>query len=113
MLDEGPGFSRFPELPRNLFSENGRGLYIVATLAEEFAVTRREQHGSHARVVLSVRRSSASIDPKETVAWSPDADRGNARSTDAANAEDPIAHAGATATIQATSNDLVDGVVDR
>jgi hypothetical protein len=75
-------------------------LYIVATLAEEFAVTRREQHGSHARVVLSVRRSSASIDPKETVAWSPDADRA-------------AAHAGATATSQATSNDLVDGVVDR
>jgi anti-sigma regulatory factor (Ser/Thr protein kinase) len=55
VLDEGTGFSRFPELPRNLFSESGRGLYIVATLAEEFTVARRPAHGSHARVVLAVR----------------------------------------------------------
>jgi serine phosphatase RsbU (regulator of sigma subunit)/anti-sigma regulatory factor (Ser/Thr protein kinase) len=55
VLDEGTGFSRFPELPRNLFSESGRGLYIIATLAEEFTVARRPTQGSHARVVLAVR----------------------------------------------------------
>ncbi len=76
MLDEGPGFSRFPELPRNLFSETGRGLFIVATLAEDFAVTRRERRGSHARVVLSLRRSRGIVSSHQTIAWSPDADRG-------------------------------------
>jgi serine phosphatase RsbU (regulator of sigma subunit)/anti-sigma regulatory factor (Ser/Thr protein kinase) len=75
MLDEGPGFSRFPELPRNLFSETGRGLFIVATLAEDFAVTRREQRGSHARVVLSLRRARGRLGARQTIAWSPDGDR--------------------------------------
>ncbi len=59
VLDEGTGFSRFPELPRNLYSESGRGLYIVATLAEEFTVARRPTQGSHARVVLAARAGRA------------------------------------------------------
>ena len=53
VLDEGTGFSRFPELPRNLYSESGRGLYIIATLSEEFTVARRPGRGSHARAVLA------------------------------------------------------------
>jgi serine phosphatase RsbU (regulator of sigma subunit)/anti-sigma regulatory factor (Ser/Thr protein kinase) len=75
VLDQGPGFSRLPELPRSIFSENGRGLYIVATLAEDFAVTRRERQGSHARVVLSVRSARGLHHRTESSAWPPEAER--------------------------------------
>jgi PAS domain S-box-containing protein len=52
VLDEGPGFrSDMPSLPPQL-SENGRGLYIVGSIAEDFSVMRRAGGGSHARAVL-------------------------------------------------------------
>ena len=54
VFDEGPGFQYLPRLPRDVYSESGRGIYLVATLSEEFHVSRRPQKGSHARAVLSV-----------------------------------------------------------
>ena len=52
VLDRGPGFHFSTRLPRNLMSESGRGLFIVAALAREFSVVPRKDGGSHARVVL-------------------------------------------------------------
>jgi anti-sigma regulatory factor (Ser/Thr protein kinase) len=52
VIDEGPGFERAPMLPRDLLSENGRGLYIVSELTDEFSVSRGPSGGSHARAVL-------------------------------------------------------------
>ena len=52
VFDRGPGFRHLPKLPADVLSESGRGLYIVAALAEDFSVTRRPDGGSHARVVL-------------------------------------------------------------
>jgi anti-sigma regulatory factor (Ser/Thr protein kinase) len=54
-LDRGPGFLLVPRLPTDLLSENGRGLFLVSTVAEEFNVTPRDGGGAHARVVLNVR----------------------------------------------------------
>ncbi len=54
MLDRGRGFRHLPKLPADVLSERGRGLYIVSALADDFAVTRRPDGGSHARAVLSV-----------------------------------------------------------
>ncbi len=52
VLDDGPGYrSQTPQLPSQL-SESGRGLYIVASIAEDFSVVRRARGGSHARAVL-------------------------------------------------------------
>jgi anti-sigma regulatory factor (Ser/Thr protein kinase) len=52
VIDEGPGYSFAPRLPRDPYAESGRGLYLVASLAEDFHVSRRLGSGSHARAVL-------------------------------------------------------------
>jgi anti-sigma regulatory factor (Ser/Thr protein kinase) len=53
VLDKGPGFQFSPRLPNDLFSQSGRGLYVIARLAAEFIVEHRPGGGSHARVVLN------------------------------------------------------------
>lgn len=58
--DQGPGFSHAPQLPRHLMAENGRGLYIVAALTDDFNVTRMDGRGSHARAVVSLSRRQLS-----------------------------------------------------
>jgi PAS domain S-box-containing protein len=58
LLDDGPGYrSEVPQLPAQ-FSENGRGLFIVASIAEDFSVVRRARGGSHARAVLPASRAA-------------------------------------------------------
>ena len=52
VFDEGPGFMYLPRLPRDVYAESGRGLYLVSALAEDFHVSRRSGKGSHARAVL-------------------------------------------------------------
>ncbi len=39
--DNGPGFEFLPKLPPDLYSENGRGLFLISALAADFKVTRR------------------------------------------------------------------------
>jgi anti-sigma regulatory factor (Ser/Thr protein kinase) len=56
VLDKGPGFHVVPRLPNDLFSENGRGLYLISRLADHFSVEHRPGGGSHARITL--------LDPK-------------------------------------------------
>jgi len=57
LLDNGPGFRFNPNLPDDLLSERGRGLYIVRSLAKSFSVDPRLGGGSHARAVLELRSS--------------------------------------------------------
>jgi anti-sigma regulatory factor (Ser/Thr protein kinase) len=52
VLDRGPGFEFAARLPPDIFSESGRGLFLIASLAEDLHVVRRPDGGSHARVVL-------------------------------------------------------------
>jgi PAS domain S-box-containing protein len=52
VLDGGEGFQHNARLPADALAESGRGLFIVAALAEEFAVTRAPRGGAHARAVL-------------------------------------------------------------
>jgi len=52
VVDEGTGFERVPELPRDVLSEGGRGLFIVSELTQEFTISRSPGGGSHARAVL-------------------------------------------------------------
>ncbi|MGD1065761.1 MAG: ATP-binding protein, partial [Vulcanimicrobiaceae bacterium] len=61
VLDAGPGFRHLPKLPDNPLSETGRGLFIVARLADDFHVTKRPHGGSHARVVLSAAADGAGM----------------------------------------------------
>jgi hypothetical protein len=55
-------------LPADLYSENGRGLFLVSALTQDFHVAKRPTGGSHARAVLSLSRtrlgqSKANIPP--------------------------------------------------
>ena len=52
VVDSGSGFQHNARLPADALAESGRGLFIVATIAEEFAVTRCADGGAHARAVL-------------------------------------------------------------
>jgi anti-sigma regulatory factor (Ser/Thr protein kinase) len=55
VLDKGPGFQFTPRLPTDLFSQSGRGLFLISQLALNFSVERRPGGGSHARIVLNAR----------------------------------------------------------
>ncbi|MGA8575823.1 MAG: ATP-binding protein [Candidatus Cybelea sp.] len=52
VMDRGPGYRVNPRLPSDLFSETGRGLFIISMHADHFTVERRHGGGSHARIVL-------------------------------------------------------------
>jgi anti-sigma regulatory factor (Ser/Thr protein kinase) len=52
-LDTGPGFQFSPRLPADLYSEFGRGLFLITKLATDFTVERQPGDGSHARVVFT------------------------------------------------------------
>lgn len=52
VMDDGPGFNGPPSLPKDLWSESGRGLFLVATFAEEFRIRRLPVHGSYVKVLL-------------------------------------------------------------
>jgi anti-sigma regulatory factor (Ser/Thr protein kinase) len=56
VLDDGPGFEHVPSLPRDVYSESGRGLFLISLLSESFTVARRPEGGSHARAVLAFSR---------------------------------------------------------
>jgi PAS domain-containing protein/anti-sigma regulatory factor (Ser/Thr protein kinase) len=56
VLDRGAGFSYYARLPKDTLSESGRGLYIASKLARDVIVEPRPEGGSHARVVLAVRK---------------------------------------------------------
>jgi PAS domain S-box-containing protein len=55
VVDGGTGFQHNARLPADALAESGRGLFIVSTIADEFAVTRGPTGGAHARAVLKGR----------------------------------------------------------
>ena len=55
VVDGGGGFQHNARLPADALAESGRGLFIVSTIAEEFAVTRCPGGGAHARAVFKGR----------------------------------------------------------
>jgi len=52
--DSGPGFALLPELPGDRLSECGRGLYIVAALADSVSVE-RDEAGTVVSAILPVQ----------------------------------------------------------
>jgi serine phosphatase RsbU (regulator of sigma subunit)/anti-sigma regulatory factor (Ser/Thr protein kinase) len=52
VMDDGPGFEGLPTLPADLWSESGRGLFLVAALAEELHIARLPLFGTYVRVLL-------------------------------------------------------------
>jgi anti-sigma regulatory factor (Ser/Thr protein kinase) len=43
-------------LPNDVYSESGRGLFMISLLSDDFSVSKRPEGGSHARAVLSLYR---------------------------------------------------------
>ena len=66
VLDEGPGYRFLSRLPTDTYSERGRGLFLIASLAEAFHVTLRPFGGSHAAVTFS----PVSSDGAQRTPWS-------------------------------------------
>lgn len=52
VMDRGPGYRVSTHLPPDLFSETGRGLFIISMHADHFVVEGRNGGGSHARILL-------------------------------------------------------------
>lgn len=52
LLDRGPGFRYVAAQRPDVYSEHGRGLFLISAFAEEFHVFGRPEGGIHARVVL-------------------------------------------------------------
>jgi len=52
VMDDGPGFNGPPSLPNDLWSESGRGLFLVAALGEEFHIKRLPVYGTYVKVLL-------------------------------------------------------------
>jgi serine phosphatase RsbU (regulator of sigma subunit)/anti-sigma regulatory factor (Ser/Thr protein kinase) len=61
MIDEGPGFEFRSTLPKNLWSESGRGLFLIAALARSITVEPLPGSGSYIRVCLPLQAPNPSI----------------------------------------------------
>ena len=59
VMDEGRGFDAEPALPEDIWSESGRGLFLVKALADAVVVQRLPQFGSYIKVQLPVAASPA------------------------------------------------------
>jgi len=72
VLDRGLGFRHESALPPDLYSETGRGVFLISEMSDAFTVSERFGGGSHARVVLAGRLSRAFVDgkPKDLVSLS-------------------------------------------
>lgn len=59
VLDTGPGLNQFnAELPKDQFTEDGRGLFLVKTLARDVRVESAQGYGTKLTVVLPIARQA-------------------------------------------------------
>jgi len=56
VMDRGPHFTPNAELPDDVWSEEGRGLFLIAALGEDLSYAPLPVRGNHVSVVLPVRR---------------------------------------------------------
>lgn len=56
VIDRGAGFDLVSALPKDIMSESGRGLFMINSLSEAFAVINLPGCGTHAKARLGVRR---------------------------------------------------------
>jgi len=59
VIDDGPGFDRRPELPNNIWSESGRGLFLISALAEALSIKPLPGFGTYVKVELQTRAPRA------------------------------------------------------
>jgi GAF domain-containing protein len=56
VIDRGRAYDAQATLPDDVLSENGRGLFLISVLGEDFSVTPLPGYGNHARVRLRIER---------------------------------------------------------
>jgi anti-sigma regulatory factor (Ser/Thr protein kinase) len=59
VMDRGPHFTLSAELPEDILSEDGRGLFLIAALGENLSYAPLPVRGNHVSVVLPVRRRTS------------------------------------------------------
>jgi phosphoserine phosphatase RsbU/P len=59
VMDDGPGFNGPSSLPNDLWSESGRGLFLVSALSEEFHIKRLPVYGTYVKVLLPRKTSTS------------------------------------------------------
>jgi serine phosphatase RsbU (regulator of sigma subunit)/anti-sigma regulatory factor (Ser/Thr protein kinase) len=59
VIDEGPGFDRRAELPSDIWSESGRGLFLISALAKNMTVEPLAGFGSYVTVELQFQPRKA------------------------------------------------------
>lgn len=52
VMDDGPGFEGPPTLPADVWSESGRGLFLVGALAKDLTIQRLPAYGTYVKVLL-------------------------------------------------------------
>ncbi len=52
VIDDGPGFSRRPQLPNDVWAESGRGLFLISALAEKLSIEPLAGYGTYVSVEL-------------------------------------------------------------
>jgi GAF domain-containing protein/anti-sigma regulatory factor (Ser/Thr protein kinase) len=71
VMDEGRGFEGAPSLPYDIWSESGRGLFLVHALARDVRIRRLPYFGTYVKALLPRRAdrtaSCGEIVPKETL----------------------------------------------
>jgi serine phosphatase RsbU (regulator of sigma subunit)/anti-sigma regulatory factor (Ser/Thr protein kinase) len=56
VIDRGTAYDVRAQLPDDVMSENGRGLFLISVLGADFSVTPLPGYGNHARVQLRIER---------------------------------------------------------
>jgi serine phosphatase RsbU (regulator of sigma subunit)/anti-sigma regulatory factor (Ser/Thr protein kinase) len=56
VIDRGAAYDVRAQLPDDIMSENGRGLFLISVLGADFSVTPLPGYGNHARVQLRIER---------------------------------------------------------
>jgi serine phosphatase RsbU (regulator of sigma subunit)/anti-sigma regulatory factor (Ser/Thr protein kinase) len=52
VMDDGPGYDGPPSLPVDVWSESGRGLFLVGALAKDLMIQRLPAYGTYVKVLL-------------------------------------------------------------
>lgn len=55
VMDDGPGFDGLPSLPADVWSESGRGLFLVDALAKDLEIQRLPAYGTYVKVLLPTK----------------------------------------------------------
>jgi serine phosphatase RsbU (regulator of sigma subunit)/anti-sigma regulatory factor (Ser/Thr protein kinase) len=54
VIDEGPGFDHAPALPEDVWSESGRGLFLIKALSKDLTIQRLPGRGTYTEVILQL-----------------------------------------------------------